>query len=645
MGRTILINAIHPEESRVAIVENGHLVELEVEKADHSQLKGNIYKSEITRIEPSLQAAFLDIGASRNGFLQINDINAAYFNDWNFSANGKRFVRPAIQNVLSAKQELVVQVVKDQRDAKGATLTTNLSIPGRYLVLMIGNQRGGVSRKIADEGQRRKLRQAIQSLRVPPGMGVIVRTAGINKSSEELQEDLNNLLATWQDIITASMEPGAPKMLYQESDLACRMLRDFYSREVDEVLIDEEETFKRVVKYAEKVIPNLASQIKLYNEHQPLFSSFHLDAQVDQVNSPEVILPSGGSIVISPTEAIVAIDVNSGRATGQSDVEETAFETNKEAARTIAEQLRLRDLGGLIVIDFIDMLDRRHKQIVEKVLKDSVRYDKARVEVGRLSKFGLIEMSRQRLKSSVSSQNQSVCHQCNGRGRVKTPESAALEALRKIQSSVYAGGIGQVRVRLAPAAALLLLNNKRQILTNLEEATKTKILVFADGRMKPDEYELEVDTGHHSPTTLTNAPQADSHRNRGGEGGQQRRDRDSQDPRRDRNNRNRNRSGGRNRNNNNRRDRGPNYNQAAGEGGGQNRDQRRNQGPRNNRDAQNGRRNDRRYESDQRPNRDSTNPTPNTETRPPDLTPKENLVRESAPEIITKSDSDTKVIV
>jgi ribonuclease E len=503
MARRMLINALYPEECRVAVIEDDTLIELEVERADHSLSKGNIYKAPITRIEPSLQAAFLDIGSSRNGFLQINDINPSYFsrpekngdsNEEDGDNSKRQNQRVAIQDGLRPNQNLVVQVVKDERAAKGATLTTNISIPGRYLVLMVGNQRGGVSRKIVDEGQRKRLRQAVQSLKIPVGMGVIVRTAGINKSSVELQRDLDALVDTWVGIVQKSLEPGGPIALYKESNLSIRTIRDYLTPEIEEILIDSKEVYENARDFVSKIVPNFEEKVTFYDKPQPLFSSYHLDAQIEETNQPEVILPSGGSIVINITEAIVAVDVNSGRSTGQSDVEQTAFETNKEAAEVIAKQLRLRDLGGLVVIDFIDMVDKRHKQVVEKALKDAVRTDKAKIEVGRISKFGLLEMSRQRLKSSLNSQSHMVCPHCTGRGRVKTSDSAALEALRKIQSSVFAGGVDVIKAHMSPGAALMLLNDKRAILADFEERSGTRIIIFADGRMKPEQYELELVT-------------------------------------------------------------------------------------------------------------------------------------------------------
>jgi ribonuclease E len=505
MARRMLVNAMHPEEIRIALAENDKLLELEVERADQIQLKGNIYKASITRIEPSLQAAFLDIGSNRNGFLQINDINSTYFNDWP-PEDDSRSHRPLIQEVLKSRQELIVQVVKDERAAKGATLTTNLSIPGRYLVLMIGSQRGGVSRKILDEGQRVRLKGAVRDLKIPPGMGVIVRTAGINKTSSQLQADLDALLDIWYQVIDQTRDQTTgPALLYKESDLTIRTLRDYLTADIEEILIDDLATYESAKQFVMRIMPPLESRIKFYDLPQPIFSTYHLDQQIEETDHSEVILPSGGSIVINVTEAVVSIDVNSGRSTGQADVEETAFATNKEAAEIIAKQLRLRDLGGLVVIDFIDMNDRRHKQTVERVLRDALGFDKAKIELGRISKFGLLEMSRQRLKASLVSQSHVVCMHCAGRGRVKTAESTALEVLRKIQSTAFAGGVENIKVHMAPAAALLLLNEKRKDLADFEARSQTKISIYADGRLKPEEYQLELVTAKSGETSATSS--------------------------------------------------------------------------------------------------------------------------------------------
>lgn len=489
--KRMLINATHQEERRVAIMEDNRLTEVEVEREDQVQLKGNIYKATISRVEPSLQAAFLDIGSNRNGFLQINDIHSTYFQNSASQDYIRRSHRPPIQEVIRAGQEIVVQVVKDERDLKGATLTSNLSIPGRYLVLMVGNQRGGVSRKIADEGHRKHLKVAVQQLRIPAGMGVIVRTAGLNKTSVELQRDLDSLLDVWEDIIAKSLEPASPKLLYAESDLAIRSVRDYLRSDFDEVLIDDAETFQRALSAVEKIAPNLRGRIHHYTSNVPLFSHFGVEDQVRAAIHPEVKLPSGGSIVISATEAVVAIDVNSGRATSKCDVEETAFQTNREAAEAIGQQLRLRDLGGLIVIDFIDMLDKKHKSIIERNMREAVKFDRAKIEIGRISKFGLLELSRQRLKTSLIMQNHVCCSHCQGRGLVRMSDSAALEALRKVEAAIYGGGVSSVRVHLAPSAALFLLNEKRKELVRLEEVAK--VLVFADSRLRPEEYELILD--------------------------------------------------------------------------------------------------------------------------------------------------------
>ncbi len=491
MSKKMLINARYPEECRVAVIEDNQLLELEIERPDHQQLKGNIYRAPISRIEQSLQAAFLDIGSSRNGFLQINDINPACFFDSSKNSSGRN--RPSIKEILRNGQDLVVQVVKDERAAKGATLTTNMSIPGRYVVLMIGNQRGGVSRKIQDESQRRKLKDSVDSLKIPAGMGVIVRTAGINKSTVELQKDLDNLLEIWYSILEKSVTPGpSPLLLYQESSLAIRTIRDYLTPDITEVLIDEEKIFNEVKDFIDRTFSNFETKLTFYDKPTPLFSYFHLDTQVDATNQSEVTLKSGGSIVINSTEAVVAVDVNSGRATTQSNVEYTAFETNKEAAIEVARQLRLRDLGGLIVIDFIDMADKRHKQVVERTLKDSVRFDKAKVEIGRISKFGLLEMSRQRIKTSLASHSHETCSQCQGRGKMRSPESVSLEALRKIQSAMYAGGVTEVRLQISPIAGLMLLNSKRRELSAFESETGAQVRVYPDGRLRPEEYHIEI---------------------------------------------------------------------------------------------------------------------------------------------------------
>ena len=490
MDRKMLINAIHSEECRIAITEGKELLELEIESTVGKKLKGNIYKAKISRIEPSLQAAFMDIGTKRNGFLQINDIHPSYF-----SRKGKqqRNGRVRIQDVLSAGQELIVQVVKEERELKGATLTTYLSLPGRYLVVMPGSDRGGISRRIVDSEQRSRLKRLSKELEVPNGIGMIVRTAGLDRSLSELSRDFSLQVKLWEGILKEAQTATSPSLLYADSDLATRVIRDYFTPEIREILIDEKATYDRVKEFVGQVMPRYRSRIKLYDREEPLFSGHHIDEQVANTLKPEVKLKSGGAIVIDSLEALVAIDVNSGKATAGGNIEETAYQTNLEAAEEIARQLRLRDLGGLVVIDFIDMLDRRHRTAVENKVEEAVKIDKARVEVGRLSKFGLLEMSRQRLRASLSSQSHLKCPNCLGTGKVKNHELVALEALRKIQAAVIVGNVAIVKTRLAPSPALFLLNSKKAELARLESEHNCQILILADGRLRPDEYEFQME--------------------------------------------------------------------------------------------------------------------------------------------------------
>lgn len=493
MDRRMLINAVHSEECRIAIVEDNNLLELEVESNIGKKLKGNIYKAKISRIEPSLQAAFIDLGTQRNGFLQINDIHSSYFRDGSARDRGHHN-RPRIQDVLQPGQQLVVQVVKEEREMKGATLTTYLSLPGRYVVVMPGSDRGGVSRKIIDAEQRVRLRKLAKELEVPAGIGMIVRTAGLDRSQSELSRDLSLQLKLWERIVTEAQTASSPSLLYKESDLVTRVIRDYFTPEIREIVIDDMYTYRRVKEFIDQVMPRYRSRVRLHENKHPLFSYYNIDAQVSDTLAPEVKLKSGGAIIIDSLEALVAIDVNSGKATTGGNIEETAYRTNLEAADEIARQLRLRDLGGLIVIDFIDMLDRRHKAAVERRIREALKADKARIEIGRLSRFGLLEMSRQRLRASLSSQSHLKCSHCQGSGTIKNPELVALEALRKIQAAVVVGHVSTVKGRLSPAPALFLLNNKKADLARLESENGVQIYILADGRLRPDEYEFEMES-------------------------------------------------------------------------------------------------------------------------------------------------------
>ena len=488
MDQRMIINAVHQEECRIAIVEGSALAELEIESNIGKKAKGNVYRGRISRIEPSLQAAFVDIGTHRNGFLQINDVHPSCFKN-----PPPRSGKVRIQDVLEPGQELVVQVVKEERDMKGATLTTYLSLPGRYLVIMPGSDRGGISRKISDSDQRVRLRRLSRELEVPAGIGMIIRTAGLDRSQSELSRDLSLQLKLWESILVANQSAGAPCLLYKDNDLATRVIRDYFTPDVREIIIDDPETYQTVKEFVGQVMPRYRSRVRLYEENQPIFAHHGIDQQVHDTLAREVKLKSGGSIVIEQLEALVAIDVNSGKATDTSNIEETAYKTNLEAAEEVARQLRLRDLGGLIVIDFIDMIDKRHRNAVERRLQDAVATDKARIELGRLSKFGLLEMSRQRLRASLTSHAHIRCEHCHGTGDIKNPELVALEALRKIQAAVVVGHVAKVKARLPSVPAFFLLNNKRGFIADLEKEHGVQVLILPDGRLRPDEYEFEME--------------------------------------------------------------------------------------------------------------------------------------------------------
>ncbi len=497
MDQRMLINAVHPEECRIAIIEGSQLAELEIESNVGKKAKGNVYRGRISRIEPSLQAAFIDIGTQRNGFLQINDVHPSCYR-----ANQGRSNRARIQDVLEPGQEIVVQVVKDERDMKGATLTTYLSLPGRYLVIMPGSDRGGISRKINDSDQRLRLRRLARELEMPNGIGMIIRTAGLDRSQSDLSRDLTIQLKLWESILTANQSAQAPCLIYKDNDLTTRVIRDYFTPDVREILIDDQKTFETVKEFVGQVMPRYRSRIRLYEEAQPIFTHHGIDQQVQDTFAREVKLKSGGAIVIEQLEALVAIDVNSGKATDSQNIEETAYKTNIEAADEVARQLRLRDLGGLVVIDFIDMLDKRHRSTVERRLQDALAPDKARIELGRLSQFGLLEMSRQRLRASLTSHSHIKCDHCVGSGHIKNPELVALEALRKIQAAVVMGHVAKVKARLSSLPAFFLLNNKRADISYLEAKHGVQILILPDGRLRPDEYAFEMEGVRDSPPQI-----------------------------------------------------------------------------------------------------------------------------------------------
>jgi ribonuclease E len=458
MSKKMLINATHPEEHRVAIVEDGLLVELDIEITSSEQTRGNIYKGVVVRVEPGLQAAFVDFGGARPGFLQIGEIHPSFFKN---VQGGENKGRPRINDLLRRGQELLVQVVKEERGTKGAALTTYLSLPGRYMVLMPESDTKGVSRKIEQESQRKKLKETMNSLELPDNIGYIVRTAGIGQKKTELKRDVDYLIRVYEKILELAKEIKAPALIYKESNLVIRSIRDYFSSDIDEVLVDDPGAAQEAKEFFEEVMPEYAKLVKLHQERRPIFARYQIEEQIEAITRNKVSLPSGGSIVIDATEALVAVDVNSGKMAGEQGVEATAFKTNMEAAAEIARQLRLRDLGGLIVIDFIDMRDRKHAREVEKRLKDALKADKARVTVGRISQFGLLEMSRQRIKSVLAAAAYLPCPHCGGSGLIKSAETQALDFLRRVYTGMAKGHIGRVEAEIPLDVASYILNNTR----------------------------------------------------------------------------------------------------------------------------------------------------------------------------------------
>ncbi|HIF6628168.1 TPA: ribonuclease E [Serratia marcescens] len=496
--KRMLINATQQEELRVALVDGQRLYDLDIESPGHEQKKANIYKGKITRIEPSLEAAFVDYGAERHGFLPLKEIAREYFPS-NYSSHG----RPNIKDVLREGQEVIVQVDKEERGNKGAALTTFISLAGSYLVLMPNNPRaGGISRRIEGD-DRTELKEALSSLQLPDGMGLIVRTAGVGKSADALQWDLSFRLKHWEAIKKAAEGRPAPFLIHQESNVIVRAFRDYLRPDIGEILIDN----PKILDLAKEHIaalgrPDFSSKIKLYSGEIPLFSHYQIESQIESAFQREVRLPSGGSIVIDSTEALTAIDINSARATRGGDIEETAFNTNLEAADEIARQLRLRDLGGLIVIDFIDMTPVRHQREVENRLRDAVRQDRARIQIGRISRFGLLEMSRQRLSPSLGESSHHVCPRCNGTGTIRDNESLALSILRLIEEEALKENTKEVHAIVPVQVASYLLNEKRESVSAIEKRQGgVKAVIVPNDEMQTPHYSvLRVRKGEETST-------------------------------------------------------------------------------------------------------------------------------------------------
>ncbi|GFD77154.1 ribonuclease E [Tenacibaculum sp. KUL118] len=483
--KRMLINATQQEELRVALVDGQRLYDLDIESPGHEQKKANIYKGKITRVEPSLEAAFVDYGAERHGFLPLKEIARTYF------PKGYKFEgRPNIKDVIKEGQEVIVQIDKEERGQKGAALTTFLSLAGSYLVLMPNNPRaGGISRRIEGD-ERTELKESLSKLELPDGMGLIVRTAGVGKSYEELEWDLKVLLKHWEAISDVAEEREAPFLIHQESNVIVRAIRDYLRRDIGEILIDKTSIYEQALQHIQLVRPDFASRVKLYRGEVPLFSHYQIESQIESAFQREVRLPSGGSIVIDPTEALTSIDINSARATKGGDIEETALNTNLEAADEIARQLRLRDLGGLVVIDFIDMTPVRHQREVENRMKDAVRSDRARVQLGRISRFGLLEMSRQRLRPSLGESAHHVCPRCSGHGTIRGTESLALSILRILEEESIKENTGQIEAQLPVPVATYLLNEKRKSIQLLEKRHGVDLLLIPNANLDTPHYQV-----------------------------------------------------------------------------------------------------------------------------------------------------------
>ncbi len=482
--KRMLINATQAEELRVAIVDGQNLYDIDIEQASKEQKKSNIYKGRITRLEPSLEAAFVEYGGERHGFLSLKEISPDYF------AEGLNPDKAGIKELLREGQEVVVQVEKEERGNKGAALTTFISLAGRYMVLMPNSPNaGGVSRRIEGD-DRAALKEAMDCLAIPEDMGIIIRTAGVGRDAEELQWDLDYLLQVWKAITDAALSKPAPFLIYQESRLIIRALRDYMRADVGEVLVDNEAMYTEAREFMQQVMPASLRKLKLYSDTVPLFNRYQIESQIENAYERQVRLPSGGSIVVDQTEALTAIDVNSARATKGGDIEETAFNTNLEAAEEVARQMRLRDLGGLVVIDFIDMESNRHQREVENRLQNALKQDRARVQIGRISRFGLLELSRQRLRPSLGESSQIICPRCEGHGRMRSVESLSLSILRLAEEQAMKESTGQVLVQAPPEIANYLLNEKRRALIEIEQRHDAPVVIVADTQMQTPHFEV-----------------------------------------------------------------------------------------------------------------------------------------------------------
>lgn len=505
----MLINATQKEELRVALVDGQRLYDLDIENRTRIQKKANIYKAKITRVEPSLEAAFVNFGADRHGFLPLKEISKEYFSKKPSEISG----RINIKDVVKEGTDIIIQVDKEERGNKGAALTSMISLAGRYLVLMPNNPRaGGISRRIEGE-ERNDLRESLSGLNIPDGMGIIVRTAGVGRAAEELQWDLDYLLKLWDSITNASVQKEAPFLIYQESNVIIRAIRDYLRQDIGEVILDTQNSYDEAKSFVQQVMPQYEDRILLHDGAVPLFTNFQIESQIESAFQREVQLPSGGSVVIDPTEALISIDINSSRATRGADIEETALLTNLEAADEIARQLRLRDMGGLAVIDFIDMLSQKNQREVENRMRDALEMDRARVQVGRISRFGLLEMSRQRLRPSLGETQAIVCPRCDGQGSIRDIESLALSILRILQEEANKHNSTEVRAIVPVSVASYLLNEKREVISEMEGQSTTKLVIVPSTALETPHYEIQSVNEEEIPRSYTieseNKPEVD----------------------------------------------------------------------------------------------------------------------------------------
>lgn len=508
--KRMLINATHTEELRVALVNGQKLYDLDIEPTTREQKKSNIYKGKVTRVEPSLEAAFVDFGAERHGFLPLKEVAKEYFRN-----TGEH--HPDIKDALKEGQEIILQVEKEERGNKGAAISTFISLAGRYLVLMPNNPRaGGISRRIEGD-ERDQLRDTMKDLSAPESMGYIVRTAGIGRAAEELQKDLDNLIQIWEAIQKASENNPSPTLLYQESNVVIRATRDYLREDIDEVLIDDEQTYREAYDFVKQYMPKFIDKIKLYENNVPLFSRYQIESQIESAFEREVSLPSGGSIVIDHTEALVSIDINSAKSTKGGDIEETALNTNLEAADEIARQLRLRDIGGLIVIDFIDMTPSKNQRAVENRMKDALEMDRARVQVGKISRFGLLELSRQRLRPSLGETSGVNCPRCNGQGTIRDIPSIALSIMRLLEEEALKDSIHQLHAQLPVDVATYLLNEKREAVLKLENRLGVRILIIPNVNLVSPHYQVSriKENGNTSKASFEMASEIETAPNEG----------------------------------------------------------------------------------------------------------------------------------